>query len=232
MKSFCCIKKKNKVYPKKYIVNEETNIIKTIIESCYNNLNNNEIMQYTELLEINNKTYYVTYSIYNKIIGMHIEELKFINKYYELHIPINNLYATNIISQFECVECGLYHANCTYSNCNHFVNHECAIETANTTNICKECNNSLVFNKVYLVESEEIDTCSICLEDTNIMLLECRHHFHEKCIRQHCETSNSCPMCREDITKLKITNKKYNNIRYSLGSNNEGIFDLNFTSYF
>ena len=180
---------------------------------------------------MNKKTYHATYSTYNKIIGMHIEELKFVNKYNELHIPINNLYATNIISQIKCVECGIYHADCTYSNCNHFVNHNCAIKSVNSRNTCNECKNILIYNTVYLVQSEEIDTCSICLDDTNIMLSECKHHFHHECIREHYQHDTKCPMCRVNIMKVKKEMKTFQNVKYSIGNNREGLFDITFVTY-
>jgi hypothetical protein len=41
------------------------------------------------------------------------------------------------------------------------------------------------------------DTCSICLEDSNEVQLNCGHVFHKDCITQIIK--NSCPMCRAVI---------------------------------
>ncbi|KAH0789797.1 E3 ubiquitin-protein ligase RING1-like isoform X2 [Histomonas meleagridis] len=47
------------------------------------------------------------------------------------------------------------------------------------------------------------DTCSICLdhfeEDTEIVLLPCRHGFHQNCITQWLKLHSECPSCRHKL---------------------------------
>ncbi len=50
--------------------------------------------------------------------------------------------------------------------------------------------------------------CNICLEeyvdDDDLMLLNCKHYFHEKCVKHWLEEdSNKCPLCREEVAKGK-----------------------------
>ncbi|KAK9063853.1 hypothetical protein SSX86_017725 [Deinandra increscens subsp. villosa] len=55
-------------------------------------------------------------------------------------------------------------------------------------------------------EGEDVDTCSICLEEfgenEKVGMLECRHKFHSECITSWLLSKNSCPMCRS--TALKV----------------------------
>lgn len=45
--------------------------------------------------------------------------------------------------------------------------------------------------------SDHIETCAICLEDTDEIELKCSHIFHMDCLTQ--VEKNSCPMCRAPI---------------------------------
>lgn len=49
-----------------------------------------------------------------------------------------------------------------------------------------------------------INECSICLENyeinDKIIILNCTHIFHKRCLDLWLSNNNSCPICREDIT--------------------------------
>jgi len=68
----------------------------------------------------------------------------------------------------------------------------------------KNCNN----NNNYFKETIEIDneqdcSCSICITDkiANCQT-NCGHNFCKSCIEKWMENKNSCPMCRNKITKI------------------------------
>jgi len=56
-------------------------------------------------------------------------------------------------------------------------------------------------------EDKLLNECSICLEpfvkNEKIIELDCKHNYHEKCIKDWMDTNNSgnnnCPICRENI---------------------------------
>jgi len=51
-------------------------------------------------------------------------------------------------------------------------------------------------------DQESIDLCTVCQETMGedcSMLRNCKHVFHDRCIRQWFSTSPRCPVCRNDI---------------------------------
>jgi len=48
-----------------------------------------------------------------------------------------------------------------------------------------------------------INECSICLENyeinDKIIILNCNHIFHKRCLDLWLSNNNNCPICREDI---------------------------------
>ena len=48
-----------------------------------------------------------------------------------------------------------------------------------------------------------INDCSICLEEykinEKIMILNCNHIYHERCIKMWLDQNDTCPICRENI---------------------------------
>ncbi|GFQ95392.1 hypothetical protein TNCT_17501 [Trichonephila clavata] len=49
--------------------------------------------------------------------------------------------------------------------------------------------------------------CSICLEDTTIVLkLNCGHSFHVNCIKQWAALKGQCPYCRKTICENDLQN--------------------------
>ena len=49
----------------------------------------------------------------------------------------------------------------------------------------------------FLINSEE--KCSICMESSNLIQLQCKHLFHENCINEWVKNNDTCPICRLNI---------------------------------
>ena len=188
---------------------------------------------------LHNDFYYISINTFNNT-NISIYKINFLQQIDKLFISgrnqssydsdDDNEYYDNTES-IKCVECGEYHADCTYKNCNHSVNHLCAIRKVEFQNKCNQCQSSICNNSLKLIESDKEDICSICLENTNTKLEDCGHYFHKKCIEMHNKTSNSCPMCRTDICKISIESKTYKDVKYSVGDFREGKFNLNYIKY-
>ena len=62
---------------------------------------------------------------------------------------------------------------------------------------------------VKLEEKEEINECTICLEDldknSSVSVLKCGHEFHTSCIKDWMKIKKTCPICRK---KIKFKNFK------------------------
>ena len=57
-------------------------------------------------------------------------------------------------------------------------------------------------------DQESVDMCTICQETMGehcSMLRNCKHVFHDQCIRQWFSTSPRCPVCRNDIREEEET---------------------------
>ena len=54
-----------------------------------------------------------------------------------------------------------------------------------------------------ILNKSNTKTCVICQEDYNITekicYLPCFHFYHSQCIRQWVQTSNICPICKNEI---------------------------------
>lgn len=63
------------------------------------------------------------------------------------------------------------------------------------------------FNKMHGINTKPEETCSICLENINIVdefKTECGHYFHKNCINewdQSGRAKNQCPNCRQQMKK-------------------------------
>lgn len=59
--------------------------------------------------------------------------------------------------------------------------------------------------KAYNLEEE--NDCSICLSELKMhemfIHLQCRHLFHEKCIKDWLKTKNQCPICKKEAVKKR-----------------------------
>lgn len=68
--------------------------------------------------------------------------------------------------------------------------------------------NNVTLNNEFFTEVENGDSCSICLIEFNendlCLHLNCKHFFHNVCIEQWIQNSNSnkCPLCRKTINYL------------------------------
>ena len=58
----------------------------------------------------------------------------------------------------------------------------------------------------------EFPKCTICLmelsEGTDVILLPCKHIFHEKCITKWLKVHNTCPLCRYELLNVKEKKEK------------------------
>ena len=215
---------KNKLINKNKNKNK-TNTIKHQIS--YNNIFNkllHMVQQYNDKTKditfayeclLTNKIFFTTTKIDdNNSIIIQMLEINFLKPYKK------NIFNTNKI----CVECGINHATHKYKNCNHYVNYVCALEAYEKDNSCKICSKNIVNNnKIILIENESVNTCSICLEDTNT-IVHCGHFFHKECIEKLKDFSNKCPYCRCILYNNDL--QIYNNVPFSLDKENSGHFNL------
>ncbi len=60
--------------------------------------------------------------------------------------------------------------------------------------------------KTEMIESGEIDACSICLEGmrTKLMSTACGHVFHTECLLKWAARKTVCPLCNNDLTSGKF----------------------------
>jgi len=75
----------------------------------------------------------------------------------------------------------------------------------------------VITRKLRYIYLNEIDKCSICLEDINDNTpnIACGHLFHRKCLLQHFlnqESKYSCPLCRKKLD-IQIKNDEIISIR-------------------
>jgi hypothetical protein len=113
--------------------------------------------------------------------------------------------------------------------------------------ISKECEKKLNItkNKENIKETkegllEELTECSICLENISInfdeiIKTDCSHYFHKECLKKwFLYKSSSCPLCRKDLSNIKINfNSNLNlnpnpNKKYVIGKNYKIIYTHSF----
>lgn len=74
------------------------------------------------------------------------------------------------------------------------------------------------FNKMNGFVPQKEETCSICLENINILdefKTECGHYFHKKCINQWDKSGiakNQCPNCRQQMKKIITFSEIHNEV--------------------
>lgn len=56
------------------------------------------------------------------------------------------------------------------------------------------------------MSKEENSNCIICLEkiSPDSGVIDCGHAFCVKCIKHWCEQCSTCPLCRKEITQIKL----------------------------
>ena len=61
--------------------------------------------------------------------------------------------------------------------------------------------NSIKFDQSIIAETDSNhNICSICIDEyhdtDNIIILPCKHHYHEQCCKEWLKINKSCPICR------------------------------------
>ena len=82
--------------------------------------------------------------------------------------------------------------------------------------------------------------CSICLEKitkcgNNIILKECNHTFHKKCLEKWLIQNNNCPNCRVILSvpkKCEYLNKKCSELTNFKCKNNNFCYNINIKNFF
>lgn len=149
----------------------------------------------------------------------------------------NKLYAL-------CIECGVVHAQHKYKGCGCDVNYFCAYNRLNRTNNCGLCKKNIIKHDIKLekdmvqhTQNPEKNDCSICLEECNTKLSSCGHYFHKTCINSYYnfhdpavavghDHNNNCPLCRKKLVSMADFATRYDNTKFSLGRNKEGLVDI------
>ena len=49
------------------------------------------------------------------------------------------------------------------------------------------------------VNIDEIDECSICMDNKCNVITKCNHQFCLQCLAENCARSKDCPVCRQHI---------------------------------
>lgn len=63
-------------------------------------------------------------------------------------------------------------------------------------------------NNLFYIENHH-DDCTICFEEIGceyIRNLPCKHYFHKKCLDSWMVQNNSCPICRDDLSVIWLSN--------------------------
>jgi len=145
----------------------------------------------------------------------------------------------------QCVECGVVHGQHKYKECGCNVNYFCAYNRLNKTNHCGLCKKNIIKHDIKLEKDTNKDNhanpdrneCSICLEECNTKLSSCGHYFHKTCINSYYnfydpkvpitqDHNNNCPLCRKKLVSMADFATRYNNTKFSLGRNKEGLVDI------
>ena len=99
-----------------------------------------------------------------------------------------------------------------------YYNRRIRLHRQNELNRLTRLNNSLIRSRMiqpyiiitknvkineYILNEDNNEKCSICLEDFNIgdtlNELNCNHFYHKECINNWIKSNNNCPMCRSLI---------------------------------
>lgn len=134
---------------------------------------------------------------------------EYMNSYLLLHIDsvFNDLIAANI--QYPP---GHYYTRC-FEIDNYIINYVRISERLQYyynymefTNVSTQNENEMEMSFAEFMNTEY--TCSVCFDtsqtaqttDTQVVLLQCNHRFHNHCLQEHIRTNNNiCPMCRRNL---------------------------------
>ena len=68
------------------------------------------------------------------------------------------------------------------------------------------------FSKDSNCNENESERCTVCLCDFDsgdeVRALNCSHKFHVECIDQWLSINKKCPLCREDVDKIRDVNEE------------------------
>ena len=106
-------------------------------------------------------------------------------------------------------KCFLYVDDCFYKIKNIFRNNSVSENYSNRNNLeinidIEKCIENKNFDRFFTKienENENNVICSICIEPLkeNVISLNCKHKYHEDCIKSWLNEDNSCPLCRNKI---------------------------------
>lgn len=68
-------------------------------------------------------------------------------------------------------------------------------------------------NNITNDKDEADQTCSICMDNVGNsgLSLNCKHNFHEHCLRSWLEINNRCPICRKEFSEADLHDNKQDN---------------------
>jgi len=194
-------------------INQVTNFfqsIKYIIESCYFY---NKVFIDKEFYELHKKMLYANNLLYKYIYNIFsfCVLLNAINEIVFAFLFVSNI--SNISNNFIK---GMiwFHVICGFIGFAMLI--ICLIVFCSLTilynripvnNFVYPINNGLsseIINKIKILEIPPNDTCGICLnnDETQWMILPCKHYFHSDCLKLWLENNKTCPNCRKEITVL------------------------------
>jgi hypothetical protein len=69
--------------------------------------------------------------------------------------------------------------------------------------ICKLHGKSVDFESHFGIYKKQVENCSICLSEyestQGIVVLDCRHYFHQTCLEDWMVEKQSCPLCKTEV---------------------------------
>lgn len=163
-------------------------IIKTLIRLSHFNIDNNSIDENSELYEPDLKV---------------IPDNSFT---LSLYFPFSYIFEIVMISNTNCGFTLKELINSIKNLYQYIYEEEERTSTSRTYNLeryCELCKNKDItkYSNIVKLCNEQ---CSICCnnfseDDENILKLNCKHTFHENCIKNWFERSGTCPICRYNV---------------------------------
>ena len=88
------------------------------------------------------------------------------------------------------------------------------------------------------METEKISSCVICLEpiSEDSGVTDCGHTFCAKCIKHWCEQCSACPLCRKEISEIKLFYRSFylgqniivNHKKQKVSNNDDSVYESDF----
>ena len=209
-------------------------IVKDVIRENYQN----QLYGITKIsyynIKINKKHFYIgCRTSLERYLGINVYDLDFLKPINKINKWVSKL-NKNKKCNLKCVEClqgrkfgKLY----KYGNCGHIVHIACAIYSLNNGNKCSKCKKNVINQNIITCKKQEKDICVICLDDTDIVLYNCGHHFHVECLKELVNYDNKCPMCRETMCHNYKEISTFQDIPFNLGQGKTGTFNINLIKF-